>query len=63
MGVSIATILIPLLHRRYHPRQEPDAAIPHVRIRAGGRPRGRFLPRHVFRSFIKRVSAIFNLER
>ena len=35
MGVSIATILIPLLHRRYHPRQEPDAAIPHVRIRAG----------------------------
>ena len=31
-------ILIPVLHRRYHPRQEPDAAIPHVRIRAGGRP-------------------------
>ena len=32
-------------HWRYDPRQEPDAAIPHVRIRAGGRPRGRFLPR------------------
>ena len=32
---------------RYYLRQEPDAAIPHVRIRAGGRPRGRFLPRHV----------------
>jgi hypothetical protein len=26
---------------RYYLRQEPDAAIPHVRIRAGGRPRGR----------------------
>ncbi len=32
--------------RRYYLRQEPDAAIPHVRIRAGGRPRGRSLPRH-----------------
>jgi hypothetical protein len=30
---------------RYYLRQEPDAAIPHVRIRAGGRPRGRSLPR------------------
>ncbi len=45
-GVSIAIIPI-LLHRRHDPRQEPDAAIPHVRIRAGGRPRGRFLPRQV----------------
>jgi hypothetical protein len=44
--VSIAIIPTFLLHRRYDPRQEPDAAIPHVRIRAGGRPRGRFLPRH-----------------
>jgi hypothetical protein len=32
---------------RYYLRQEPDAVMPHVRIRAGGRPRGRFLPRHV----------------
>ena len=30
---------------RYYLRQEPDAAIPHVRIRAGGRPHGRSLPR------------------
>ena len=32
---------------RYYLRQEPDAVMPHVRIRAGGRPRGRFLPRHI----------------
>ena len=32
---------------RYYPRQEPDAVMLHVRIRAGGRPRGRFLPRQV----------------
>jgi hypothetical protein len=31
---------------RYYLRQEPDAVMLHVRIRAGGRPRGRFLPRH-----------------
>jgi hypothetical protein len=29
-----------------YPRQEPDAVMLHVRIRAGGRPRGRSLPRH-----------------
>ncbi len=28
-----------------HPRQEPSAVIPHAGICAGGRPRGRFLPR------------------
>ena len=38
--MSIAIIPILLLHRRYDPRQEPDAAIPHVRIRAGGRREG-----------------------
>ena len=30
---------------RYHLRQEPDAVIPHVRICAGGCPKGRSLPR------------------
>ena len=35
---------------RYYLRQEPDAVMLHVRIRAGGRPRGRFLPRHVRRA-------------
>ena len=34
-------------HWRYYPRQEPDAVILHVRIRAGGRPRGRSQSRHV----------------
>jgi hypothetical protein len=38
MGMVIIRVL--LLHRRYHPRQEPDAAIPHVRVRAGGRREG-----------------------
>src|SRR5262245_45361983 len=33
---------------RHDPRQEPCAAIPHARIRAGGRPKGRSLPRPVF---------------
>ena len=46
MGVNVVIILFFYQHWRYDPRQEPDAAIPHVRIRAGGRPRGRFLPRH-----------------
>ena len=32
---------------RYYLRQEPDAVMLHVRIRAGGRPRGRFLPRQL----------------
>jgi len=36
---------------RYYLRQEPDAAIPHVRIRAGGRPHGRSLPRQSSRPF------------
>ena len=36
---------------RYYLRQEPDAVMPHVRIRAGGRPRGRFLPRQSFQPF------------
>jgi hypothetical protein len=35
-------------HWRYYPRQEPYAVILHVRIRAEGRPRGRFLPRQPF---------------
>ena len=30
---------------RHHPRQEPDAVIPHVRICAGGGPKGPSLPR------------------
>ena len=46
MGVSGFVILIYRVPRRYDPRQEPDAVVPHVRICAGGRPRGRFLPRH-----------------
>jgi hypothetical protein len=30
---------------RHHPRQEPDAVVPLVRIWAGGGPRGPSLPR------------------
>ena len=37
--------------RRHDPRQEPDAVVPHVRICAGGDPRGPSLPR-----LIRRVS-------
>src|SRR6266545_6639422 len=47
MGVNVVIILLFCQHWRYYPRQEPDAVILHVRIRAGGRPRGRFLPRHM----------------
>src|SRR4029453_6985039 len=32
-----------------YPRQEPDAVMLHVRFRAGGRPRGRSLPRQTFK--------------
>ena len=32
---------------RYDPRQEPYEVIPHVRICAGGRPKGRSLPRRL----------------
>jgi hypothetical protein len=46
MRVSGTAFLISGMHWRYDLRQEPDAGKPHVRIRAGGRPRGRFLPRH-----------------
>jgi hypothetical protein len=35
---SYSSTLFFYQHWRYDPRQEPDAAIPHVRIRAGGRP-------------------------
>jgi hypothetical protein len=31
--------------RRHHPRQEPSAVVPHAGICAGGRPKGRSLPR------------------
>ena len=34
---------------RYHLRQEPDGVIPQVRICAGGRPKGRSLPRPYYR--------------
>jgi hypothetical protein len=54
MGVNVVIILFFYQHWRYDPRQEPDAAIPHVRIRAGGRPRGRFLPRQVVNGTCKR---------
>ena len=47
--MRIVIILILQRALRYYLRQEPDAVIPHVRIRAGGRPRGRFLPRQVQR--------------
>ena len=45
MGVSGFVILIYQVPRRYDPRQEPDAVMPHVRIRAGGHPQGWSLPR------------------
>jgi len=40
---------------RYYLRQEPDAVMPHVRIRAGGRPQGRFLPRQIKLSAVPKV--------
>src|SRR5205807_2711891 len=62
-GVSIVIILILSdAPWRYYLRQEPDAAIPHVRIRAGGRPRGRFLPRQVERSGTVRVACMVGKE-
>jgi hypothetical protein len=41
---------------RHHPRQEPGAVIPPAGIRAGGRPKGRSLPRPLTQNFIIEAS-------